>query len=132
MKEVKSLELELDKFKELYGKCLKRIAELHGVINKLEEENEVLKAKTNVGRKAFDDEATILMMFDMYCDGYSFSNIAAYLNERNIKTKKGGTWAKSSVSLILKKNIDLLDEEMQIVFKSNLNKKNKKDIVQLV
>lgn len=129
---IESAELELDKFKELYGRCIKRIAELRKEMEKLEEENEVLRAKTNVGRKAFDDESTLMMMFDMYCDGYSFGDIAKFLNERNVKTRRGGTWAKSSVNLILKKNINMLDPEMQEVFFKRLEKKSRKDVELLV
>lgn len=42
-------------------------------------------------------------MIKLYDDGQSFRQIAKYLNDKKIKSKKGGQWDKSVVSTIIRR-----------------------------
>ncbi|MCH4201092.1 recombinase family protein, partial [Clostridium tyrobutyricum] len=48
---------------------------------------------------------TVKTIYKSYSEGKSLQNIADALNKANIKTKKGGSWAKSSIRFILLNNI---------------------------
>lgn len=125
-----AVEFEIEKVKELYGKALKKIAILNVEIENLRKENEILKKQktVSVGRKAFNNYSTIKLMLDMYLNDYSFNDIAIFLNNNNIKTKAGRSWGKSSVSFVIKSNIELLDMEEREIFKLKLSKRNKNNI----
>lgn len=126
---MKGLELELDKFKELYFKAISKNKDLIQENIKLKEINLKLLKKENVGRKPYSDEVNIKLMFDMYLNNYSFNDVAEFLNENNIKTKKGGCWYKSSVAFILKNNLHILNDDEKIIFFKNLKRKNRNDLV---
>ncbi|WP_196008055.1 recombinase family protein [Clostridium tyrobutyricum] len=68
------------------------------------------------GRKEFQDYDTVKTIYKSYSEGKSLQNIADALNKANIKTKKGGSWAKSSIRFILLNNVyvekRIIDEEM--------------------
>lgn len=95
------------------------------------EENKKLKEELakykSMGRKKFNDESTIKLMYDLYIEGYSIKKIAEYLNSKDIKTATGKTWGKSSVHLILKTRMDTLaiDQYLKVMEQLESNKINK-------
>lgn len=84
-----------------------------------------------MGRKKFDDENIIKLMYDMYISNNSLGSIANLLNTSKVKAPRGGTWDRSSVHFILndKENlVKYLDLEMHSKFtkQKEKNTKNKK------
>lgn len=80
-----------------------KIKELQDKQDKLELKK-TIKNERGAGRKAFDDVHTIELIKKMKKEGNGITDIARYLNENGIKTKRGGNWAVSSVKLILDRN----------------------------
>ncbi|MPQ44613.1 recombinase family protein [Clostridium tarantellae] len=109
--------------KEYYDKLIK---ELENKIEKLESEENLI-----LGRKPFDDKETIKLMYKLYLEDNSFNEIANELNNKNICTRRGGTWTKSSVSVVLKKEENIREyltkeENIRFFMLIEHNKKNKK------
>lgn len=110
LKKISFLEDKISNFnsREIKAKerCKETISYYINLINKLKSELNTLQNKKsiNLGRKPFEDNNIIELMYNLYLQGNSFNKIAQYLNNNKIYTKRGGTWAKSSVSLILKNN----------------------------
>jgi len=80
------------------------------------------KAKTNSGALGFNipygyfyqegkliihpkEQKIVKKIFDMYLQGMSMKNIAFFLNEKRIPTKKNKTWGNETVSKILKNKL---------------------------
>lgn len=84
---------------------------------KLKEKDAIIKqlsSRKRVGRKNFDNEMIIRLMYDMYLSNNSLQAIADFLNKNSIKTKNGSTWGRSSIRLIINKEENLkkfLNEE---------------------
>lgn len=105
----------------------KEIENLKDTIRSLEEENKKLSER-NIGRRAFDNDMAIQLMYDMYLAGESLNDIAVFLNSSKIETATGKAWRKSSVSSILKneKNIKkYLNNYEYNIFLDRLKKKSK-------
>lgn len=65
-------------------------------------ENSLLpKNARGAGRKAFNNVEVIQEIYELYLQGKSLQEVADELNSLEIKTKRGGTWSKSSVRFIL-------------------------------
>jgi len=47
------------------------------------------------------EASVIRLIYDLYLSGKGFATIRRYLNQENIKTKRGATWTSNAVSLIL-------------------------------
>ena len=64
------------------------------------------KSKNNKKKKVFEiDESTAYIVkniFDMYNNGKTMEQISNYLNSKGIKTRKGNSYKKNSISVILK------------------------------
>lgn len=89
-----------------------KVKELEMFLKIATKENKQLKAKIKelesmktptVGRKAFNDEETIKKMFSLYLNGFSLQEISNELDRLGLKTARGKSWSKSSLSLIMKK-----------------------------
>ncbi|MGL4875558.1 MAG: recombinase family protein [Clostridium sp.] len=116
-----------ERYKDTLKYYKKLIKELSEKVEKLENERKLI-----LGRKPFEDNKVIELMYKLYLENNSFNEIANYLNERNIYTRRGGSWSKSSVSLILKKEENMrtylkTEEEFKKFFELiENNKRNKK------
>lgn len=89
-----------------------KVKELEMFLKIATKENKQLKAKikelenTKVipsGRKPFTNEETIKKMFSLYLNGFSLQEISNELDRLGLKTARGKSWSKSSLSLIMKK-----------------------------
>lgn len=142
--EFKSVITELDTNKKLYRVLKeqknKEIDQLKAKVDLLnaellkKNESTVIKAEHNsrgAGRKEFQDYDTVKKIYKSYSEGKSLQNIADALNEANIKTKKGGSWAKSSVRFILMNSVyvekDIIDKEMFSKITERMKSPEKKD-----
>ena len=116
-----------------------KVEELEMFLKILTKENKDLKAKVkeleNIkvsisGRKPFSNEETIKKMFSLYMDGYSLQEISRELDKLNLKTTRGKSWSKSSISLIMKKEStkDLVGPEMynEVIKRMKSRQANKK------
>ena len=69
-------------------------------------------------------------MFSLYMDGYSLQEISRELDKLNLKTTRGKSWSKSSISLIMKKEStkDLVGPEMynEVIKRMKSRQANKK------
>lgn len=142
--EFKIVITELDTNKKLYRvleeQKNKEIDQLKAKVDLLnaellnKNESTVIKAEHNsrgAGRKEFQDYDTVKKIYKSYSEGKSLQNIADALNEANIKTKKGGSWAKSSVRFILMNSVyvekDIIDKEMFSRITERMKSPKKKD-----
>jgi|GEM_PF-2592026 len=103
--EFKGVISELENYKLLY-KILKqqKEKEISSLKTKVDVLIDKIKAEHNsrgAGRKEFQDYETVMHIFNLYANGESLQGVANKLNEYDIKTRAGGTWAKSSVRFIL-------------------------------
>lgn len=134
-------ELELTKAnlktrEEVYGDEIKYLNErLEDANFDINTKNKLLgigiKAEHNsrrAGRKEFQDYETVKKIFNLYANGKSLQVIANELNDKNIKTKVGGTWSKSSVRFILlnKSYVDkkIVDKETFSLITERMTKTN--------
>ncbi len=97
----------------------------------LKQNRSEIKAEHNsrgAGRKEFQDYKTVQHIFDLYTNGDSLQEIANKLNDLNIKTRIGGTWAKSSVRFILLNKAYLekgiIDEKTFSLISERMRRKN--------
>ncbi|AND86345.1 hypothetical protein GTH52_15255 (plasmid) [Clostridium tyrobutyricum] len=92
--------------------------------------NQTIKNSRGAGRKAFDSSDVIKRIYELYIQGNSLKEIANTLNGSEIKTKRGGTWSKSSVRFILLnyKNVEneFIDEDTYNITVKLLNDRKKK------
>jgi hypothetical protein len=116
-----------DNYKILYDNLRIRYDELKNstVINNLTTKN-----SRGAGRKEFDNADVIKRIYELYIQGNSLKEIANTLNGSEIKTKRGGTWSKSSVRFILlnHKNVEneFIDEDTYNSTVKLLNDRKKK------
>lgn len=116
-----------------------KVEELEMFLKILTKENKDLKAKVkelenikvnSSGRKPFNNTETIKKMFSLYMDGYSLQEISRELDKLNLKTSRGKSWSKSSISLIMKKEStkDLVGSEMynEVIERMKSRQANKK------
>lgn len=113
--EFNSVVTELENKKELYKKLeeikdreTSRLKErVDTLINQLRaSETERSESKTEyndrgAGRKEFQNYDVVRKIYSLYVNGESLQGVANRLNEADIRTKTGGSWAKSSVRFIL-------------------------------
>lgn len=93
--------------------------ELIELLNKKDVQIELLNKKIDnkktVGRKKYNDESTIRLMYDMYTSNNSIGSIANLLNASNIPAPNSKIWNRSTIYYILnnKENINkYLNTEM--------------------
>lgn len=60
----------------------------------------IVKGKIQPNKK---EQEVIRLILKLHGKGQSFRQIAKHLNDKKIKSKKGGTWGKSVVSTIVKR-----------------------------
>lgn len=104
------------------------IKRLNNIIEQLKNKISELNNR-KLGRTAYNNEAIIRLMYDMYLSGESFKDIENFLNANNILNSSGGKWNRSSIYSILKndKNIKkYLKKDEFIIFSEQLKKKCKK------
>lgn len=89
---------KLDAIKEDIYEREKKLSE---ALIKLDEENIVLKSRKNAGQKPFDNKEIIIKVFEDFLKGESLFQIANYLNNNGVKTKRGGNWYRCTVKTIL-------------------------------
>ena len=80
----------------------KKVVELEKRITELQIQQTCKKGnERKAGRKQYQNREAVRHIFLMYANGTSLQQIADNLNSEKVKTKAGGTWAKSSVHFIL-------------------------------
>lgn len=63
-----------------------------------------------VGKAIEPEQATIVReIFQMYAEGYSCKGIAKILNERGVRSARGGTWAGTAIRPMLRNEHSLAD-----------------------
>ena len=101
--------------KQMTAEYKRLYEDLRGKYDNLKESNLAAKNARGAGRKAFNNVEVIQSIYRLYLQGKSLQEVADELNSLEIKTKRGGTWSKSSVRFILlnEKNVlsGFIDED---------------------
>jgi hypothetical protein len=86
---------------------------------------DIVREDKRVTLKTNEQEAKIVrLIYSLYLDGMGVVAIANYLQDRNIKTKLGGTWSKSVISGILQQEKYIGDALLQKTITENGGKVN--------
>lgn len=114
-KELDILVEQIEYEKQMTTEYKRLYEDLRNKYDKLRESSSVIKNARGAGRKAFSDIEVIQSIYRLYLQGNSLKTIADELNSTGSRTKRGGTWSKSSVRFILlnEKNVlsGFIDED---------------------
>lgn len=97
---------------------------------KITELEEGLSKYKKLGRKGFNDDSTINLMYSLYLEGKGFAYVSKELFKKGIKSKSNGFISKSTISCILKKaeNIEKYLNEEQFKKFTELLESNKRNV----